>query len=130
MDIEAAVRWEVENGLWENLAVGGDDDQAGRELLEKADVVAEALRLVDGEVALGGLGLDRRGVGDELAAFGAVGLGDHGDHIDAGCVVECGEGGAGEVCCSHENNAQRLGHGSEVGLRLQVSQNLQRVPEY
>jgi len=84
------VRREVEDALRENLAVGGDDDQAGRELLEKADVVAEALRLVDGEVALGGLGLDRRGVGDELAAFGAVGLGDDADHLDAGCVIESG----------------------------------------
>ena len=50
MDIEAAVRWEVENGLWENLAVGGDDDQAGRELLEETDVVAQSLRLVDAEM--------------------------------------------------------------------------------
>ena len=65
-----------------------------------------------------------------MSAFGAVGLGDHCDHLDAGRVVECNEAGAGEVCCSHENNAQRLGHGSEVGLRLQFSQNLQCVPEY
>ena len=50
VDIEAAVRWEVENGLWENLAVGGDDDQAGRELLEETDVVAQSLRLVDAEM--------------------------------------------------------------------------------
>jgi hypothetical protein len=59
-------------------------------LLEEADVAAEALRLVDGEEALGGLGLDRRGVGNELAAFGAIGLGDDGDHLDPGCIIESG----------------------------------------
>ena len=40
MNIEAAVRWKVEDGLWENLAVGGDDDQAWRDLFEILDVAA------------------------------------------------------------------------------------------
>ena len=106
------MRRKVEDDLRENLAVGGDDDQAGRELIEELSVAPQAFRLVHGEAARLGLELDRRWVEDELAAFGPVGLGNYGDHLDAGCVVECGEGGAGEVRCSHENNAQRLGHSS------------------
>ena len=129
VDVEAAVRREVENGLRENLAVGGDDDQAGGEWLEGFRVVPEAFRLVHREAARLGLALDRRRLGDELAALRPVRLGEHGDDLDAGRVVERRKAGAGELRRSHEHNSQRRGHGRWGGSGLELGQHLEHVSQ-
>ena len=82
-----------------------------------------------GEVARLGLELDRRGVGDELAALGPVGLGHDAGDLDAARVIERGEAGTGEVRRSHEHNSQRLGHGGGAGLSLELGQHLEHIAQ-
>ncbi len=107
MNVQRAVRWEVEDGLGEDLAVGGDDEKIGLkggELLEDFRG-AECFRLDDrqpeGERAL----LDGAGLGLEFAPAGAIGLGDHAHHLGDGAGVKGGERRTGQFGGAHVEHA-------------------------
>jgi hypothetical protein len=81
MDVEAAEGRDVEEGLREDLAVGGDDDKVGGPEPEGVDEagVAGAGGLEDREAAREGLDLHRGRLQLEVASGGLVRLGDDAD---------------------------------------------------
>ena len=119
MDIQTTVARQIENGLGKNLSVGRDDQQIGGERAKLGDeiFVPGALGLEHGKLAGKGEGFDGGGLELEVAAFGAIGLGDDGNHRGGRPVRERREAGAGQFSGAHEDDAKGDGHGNyELGI--------------
>jgi hypothetical protein len=107
VNIQRAVRWDVEGGLGEDLAVGGDDEQVGLKCgkLLEGFRDAESLGLDDGQPEAEGALFYGAGLGLEFPSAGAVGLSHHTDHIRNGAGVKGDERRTGQFGGAHVEHA-------------------------
>ena len=106
MDVDAAARRNVEHGLRQQLAVGNDDDDLGRQLTQTRLLVLvfERIRLKDRDAVREGKLLDRRRGQDLLAALRLVRLRvDRRDLMSS--VQKRLKARHREIRRAHENNA-------------------------
>jgi len=108
MNVETAETRHIQEVLGKDLAIGGDGNEVGPASTELFDELrgTRAFRLQDGKVAAQGEFLDGSGLKFKRAPFGPVGLSDHGDHLEAECVGQGAQAGAGKRGGAHEGDAQ------------------------
>ena len=122
MDVDRAVGGQFQHRPGEDQPIGGDDQEVGRERGQRGAcrrVFAQGGRLLDGQAIGERLLLDRSDADFVAAACGAVGLGDHGDHlpvVGGGVVMERDQGGHGKFRRPHHDNAEGRGQGG-CGMR-------------
>ena len=103
VNVDAAVLGVVEHVLRQYLAVSGNYDHLGRDLVEKCGefLALESGRLINGDVTLKRADLDRAGCELVSATNGAVGQSDDTDNVLAR-VAKSGKRDSGEVGSAHE----------------------------
>ena len=82
MHVDAALRGDIEHGVGQDGAVGGDRDQVGGELAHGGDLVGrDAGALAHGDAQLLGTHLDRRRLEGAAARAHGIGTGEDGDDL-------------------------------------------------
>ena len=124
VDVDAAVRRQIEHVRPENLAEGGDDDDLRPPLVQwrSGFLAAQRPGLVDGEARRGGGQLDRRRAQLPAAAGRLVGLADDADnHLrgDQGL-----QNGHGKLRRAHEDDS---GHGGHSSMRRAAGRFIHRL---
>ncbi|MDB6067140.1 MAG: hypothetical protein JWR26_3348 [Pedosphaera sp.] len=109
VDVEGTEAGQIQNGFGEDLAIRGNGDEVGLELAEflNEGFVAGAFGLEDGQAGFEGDFFYGRRLQFQVAAFGAVGLGDDGEDGEVGLAQQCFQAGAGERGGAHEDDFER-----------------------
>ncbi len=106
VNVDAAARRQIEEGAWQDAAVGRHDDQVGRECAQcvQRARIADALRLENGQPTLERQRLHLGRLDGEAATARPIGLADHAHHR-VGAREQTLENAPGEGGRPHEEDA-------------------------